>query len=121
MQRNYSLLMTAAIALFSNVCIAQTSPGEPYIELTSEQETGKWGVSLAVANDEDKAKVWVDLNNNGEKDENETIGMWEWYWYSRPRTAKTLRIYGPVIDIDCGSKDTQLLQSTSRTTPIFKS
>ena len=105
MQRNYSLLMTAAIALFSNVCIAQTSPGEPYIELTSEQETGKWGVSLAVANDEDKAKVWVDLNNNGEKDENETIGMWEWYWYSRPRTAKTLRIYGPVIDIDCGSKD----------------
>lgn len=43
MQRNYSLLMTAAIALFSNVCIAQTSPGEPYIELTSEQETGKWG------------------------------------------------------------------------------
>ena len=71
MQRNYSLLMTAAIALFSNVCIAQTSPGEPYIELTSEQETGKWGLSLAVANDEDKAKVWVDLNNNGQKDENE--------------------------------------------------
>ena len=61
MQRNYSLLMTAAIALSSNVCMAQTSPGEPYVELTSEQETGKWGLSLAVANDEDKAKVWVDL------------------------------------------------------------
>ncbi len=108
MQRNYSLLMTAAIALSSNVCMAQTSPGEPYIELTSEQETGKWGLSLAVANDEDKAKVWVDLNNNGQKDENETIGMWEWYWY--------LSLILTVV-----AKTTQLLQSISRTTPIFKS
>jgi immunoreactive 47 kDa antigen PG97 len=117
MQRNYSLLMTAAIALSSNVCMAQTSPGEPYIELTSEQETGKWGLSLAVANDEDKAKVWVDLNNNGQKDENETIGMWEWYWYSRPRTAKTLRIYGPVIDIDCGSKDNAIAAINIKNNP----
>ena len=119
MQRNYSLLMTAAIALFSNVCMAQASPGEPYIELTSEQETGKWGLSLAVANDEDKAKVWVDLNNNGQKDENETIGMWEWYWYSRPRTAKTFMDLSLILT--AVAKTMQLLQSISRTTPIFKS
>ena len=109
MQRNYSLMIIATIALFGNVCMAQTSSTESYIELTSEQETGKWALSLAVANDDDKAKVWVDLNNNDQKDENETIGMWEWYWYSRPRIAKTLKIYGPIVEIDCGSKDNAIV------------
>ncbi|GAB6976157.1 hypothetical protein JCM15124A_10640 [Prevotella falsenii] len=109
--------MVATIALFGNVCMAQTSPVEPYIELTSGQETGKWALSLAVANDEDKAKVWVDLNDNGQKDENETIGTWEWYWYSRPRTAKTLKVYGPIIDIDCGSKDNAIAAINIKNNP----
>ncbi len=117
MQKNYSFFMIAAVALTGNVCMAQTSQTEPYTELVSEQETGTWALSLAAANDEDKAKVWVDLNNNGQKDEGETIGMWEWYWYSKPRTTKTLKIYGPIVELDCSSKDNAIVEINVKNNP----
>lgn len=106
LQRNTLLAFGLALA----VQPALHAESEPYVEITSTSDTGQWQFTLSAANEEDEKKVWVDLNGNQKRDEDEGIGIWDWQSYRRERTSKTLRIYGPLVKLNCSYNKVSQLQ-----------
>ncbi|MBS9766324.1 MAG: hypothetical protein KGV44_02135 [Flavobacteriaceae bacterium] len=74
-----------------------------YIELTTEKNIGETIELIINANEEDRKNVWIDLNDNGKKDSGEAVTSSKYSKVSYTLGSRTIRLYGKVAYLICGS------------------
>ncbi len=93
-----SLLLSGLVALllmqfFSLKAQTQYTTDQPYMEIVSSENTGKWQLNLIIPS-KDKKTAWIDLNDNGKYDQGEEKVPAYGQLFKPNRSSYKLRIYG---------------------------
>lgn len=78
--------------VFSLKAQTQYTTDQPYMEVVSSENTGKWQFNFVITS-ENKKTAWIDLNDNGQYDKGEEK-ITAYGLHKANRTTHKLRVYG---------------------------